>query len=513
MALPHLDITHGMSLPQLKAPGQAVLFCSSPPGLSSPITAVYQDILLEIFTLVGVDQAITSPHSTPVVLSHVCRHWRFLILSCPFLWSNISIGYCTYIEDVDLCASFVARVARTVGKYLARSQPAPLDIECRKFYASIDHIREAVGAVVDHSARWRSIIISADLLSFMNAARGRLPLLKDARVFDDDNDCADIPTVFDTFAIAPRLTRWVCDYELHRVTLPWAQLEDISFDDFNPEWLARVAPEMVRLRRVRACASDTDPPPPAQEGCIVWASCLDSVHLSMEEKEESYVRPAGFLAFCTFPRLRALHIEPDVGYYECIRYNMAWSHSVFMRLIARSGLRELRALTLAQALIAHEDLLEMLAALPALEDLELWEAVPARMIPADDRSDLVDMDEFIQAMTAHPEGEWRALLPRLKRLSLVGELAIEEEVLLAFVRSRTENMGGYGRSSATEAEHSTLDELALRFTDDDGDPLPSPLTSETHLVLVALIGPTRPEERFDQIYLRILGVCNVLIAR
>ncbi|TRM56794.1 hypothetical protein BD626DRAFT_587082 [Schizophyllum amplum] len=349
--------------------GQAVLSSTSR-ALSSPITTVYPDVLLYIFSLVCADCEITSPHSTPVVLSHVCRHWRRLTLGCPPLWSTIHTGYCPYIEGDDMRASlddgsyikderkpsaFIARVARTVDMYLARSQPAPLDIECRDLYGSIAEVREAVGAIVDHSERWQHLTISADLLSFVDAARGRMPLLERAAVFDDSVNCVDIPTPFNTFATAPRLTRWACDYELHRVTLPWAQLEEvefeeIEFEEIDAERLARVVPEMVRLRRVVAHMHDAPPPPPtqegrAQEGRIEWPPSLDSFTLIMKAEPEDYTRPAGFLALCTLPpHLRALRVEPECwdAPGEGVRYNIGWDHGVFMRMAARSGLGELR---------------------------------------------------------------------------------------------------------------------------------------------------------------------------
>ncbi|KAL1675327.1 hypothetical protein EV122DRAFT_188630, partial [Schizophyllum commune] len=322
------------------------------------------DILLEIFPFVCNDCILTSRTSTPVVISHVSRFWRALALGCSTLWSTIQTGDCPYIMMDRERAIFLDRVARAVRMYLAHSNPAPIDFECRHLYAVVEDLRSAVGFIVNHSLRWRRIIISSDLLQLLDGARGRLPLLESAEVVD--NDCGNIPSGFDLFSVSPRLKRWRCDYSLSRNVLPWAQLEGVAFKvDYGPG-LAPIISQMCRLREaIVDVVTQRDFSDTAQEPDIVWPPTLVNliVQVRLSPTTALLPNPAGFLDRCTFDQLQSLSIRPDEIMDGTKLGNIGWSHVVFMRMVERTQLGQtLRRLALRRVMLSIKELLEVLRA-------------------------------------------------------------------------------------------------------------------------------------------------------
>ncbi|KAL1667978.1 hypothetical protein GGF50DRAFT_47437 [Schizophyllum commune] len=336
------------------------------------IDRLSRDILLEIFSFVCNDCILTSRTSTPVVISHVSRFWRALALGCSTLWSTIQTGDCPYISHLS------RQSARAVRMYLARSNSAPIDFECRHLYAVVEDLRSAVGFIVNHSLRWRRILISSDLLQLLDGARGRLPMLESAEVVD--NDCGSIPSGFDLFSVSPRLKRWRCDYSLSRNVLPWAQLEDVAFKvDYEPG----LAPIIFQMRRLREAVVDVvtqgDFSDTVHKPDIVWPPTLVNliVQVKLSPTTALLPNPAGFLDRCTFDHLQSLSIRPDEVMDGTKLGNIGWSHVVFMRMVERTQLgRTLRRLALRRVMLSIKELLEVLRALSCLTSLNIWDPTP-----------------------------------------------------------------------------------------------------------------------------------------
>ncbi|KAJ6585373.1 hypothetical protein B0H19DRAFT_926533, partial [Mycena capillaripes] len=59
-------------------------------ALISPIRRISRDVLLEIFfSCLPEHNALIDPAEVPMLLGHICRHWRSVAYSTPSLWSSI----------------------------------------------------------------------------------------------------------------------------------------------------------------------------------------------------------------------------------------------------------------------------------------------------------------------------------------------------------------------------------------------------------------------------------------
>jgi hypothetical protein len=90
-------------------------------------------------------------------VSHVCKDWRQVAISCPTLWSHIIIS--------NWIAGRTVRPAQRLSTYLTRSQGVPLDIvvtidtPAHKDIDCTDSLREFLLTVVPHSARWQRLVV------------------------------------------------------------------------------------------------------------------------------------------------------------------------------------------------------------------------------------------------------------------------------------------------------------------------------------------------------------------
>ncbi|KAI5885016.1 uncharacterized protein SCHCODRAFT_01257291 [Schizophyllum commune H4-8] len=439
---------------------------SSGHNFQPAIGKLSSDVLSEIFSFVCDDCILTSRTSTPVVLPHVSRFWRALALGCPTLWSSIHIGDCPYIVMDGERAIFLDRVARAVHMYLARSNSVPIDFECRYLYATAKDLRSAIGFIVDHSLRWRRISISADLLQFLDGARGHLPLLESAEVMDAD--CGDIPSGFDLFSDSPRLKRWRCDYSLSRIVLPWAQLEDVAFRIDCRPGLAPVNSQLCRLRK--AVVNDGNFSDTEHQPDIIRPPTL--VELTVQSMLSPTIglvprNPARFLDKCTFDHLRSLSIRPD-GTVDATKFgNISWSHVGFMRMVERSQLgHTLRRLVLHRVMLSIVELLEVLRALPCLKCLDVRDPVPASSAEVAACGVPLSTGRLLEALTDKHAERSEVIVPHLQRLTLHGQMATNDATVIGLVQSRP-----------------SLIDLVLQFTDSAGFARPSPLSEVAQAIL------------------------------
>ncbi|KAL0945298.1 hypothetical protein HGRIS_000804 [Hohenbuehelia grisea] len=84
-----------------------------------------------------------------VILSHVCRRWRAVILSMPLLWSTISVHDASSASLPKLTA------------HLERSMPCPLSISVmpNPYMAEgqFKHVEDIMALVAQHAERWKSL--------------------------------------------------------------------------------------------------------------------------------------------------------------------------------------------------------------------------------------------------------------------------------------------------------------------------------------------------------------------
>ncbi|KAJ7367368.1 hypothetical protein DFH08DRAFT_190981 [Mycena albidolilacea] len=92
-------------------------------ALISPMRRAPEDVLREIFLfcLPSEHNALIDPAEAPLILGHICRHWRTIVYSTPILWSSIHI-------PCDIPRSVSPKLERVVETWLERSGSCSLSI-------------------------------------------------------------------------------------------------------------------------------------------------------------------------------------------------------------------------------------------------------------------------------------------------------------------------------------------------------------------------------------------------
>ncbi|KAK0499377.1 hypothetical protein EDD18DRAFT_1150932 [Armillaria luteobubalina] len=90
---------------------------------------------------------------TPLVISHVCSHWRKLSLDIPEMWSCLDVSRDLRPEsNMELLHTYIART----GVNTPLSVRVEFDIQCSFMR------RHALNLVLGHAGRWKEAIISVD---------------------------------------------------------------------------------------------------------------------------------------------------------------------------------------------------------------------------------------------------------------------------------------------------------------------------------------------------------------
>ncbi|KAJ7605751.1 hypothetical protein DFH06DRAFT_1487108 [Mycena polygramma] len=201
------------------------------PSRRSPVARIPREILTNIFLLSrpSIQEARgtqwwTALERSPWSLGQVSRRWRAVALASPALWSFIVIKN----PSDDECAPYSLAMLET---QLARARTSPLDIvlDYERNDDSDDYVvREALKVLAAHSARWRTLYITAQQLVDLSSLRGRVPLLERVVVWGRDDERSDDgqspPVSIDHFAIAPRLRSVETNDGCPFFDVPWRQL-------------------------------------------------------------------------------------------------------------------------------------------------------------------------------------------------------------------------------------------------------------------------------------------------
>ncbi|EJD35582.1 hypothetical protein AURDEDRAFT_130524 [Auricularia subglabra TFB-10046 SS5] len=102
---------------------------------------------------------------TPFSMAGVCAPWRKIALSAPRLWTRIQL-YSSGTHPLDVQQAALAVQPDRVRLMVSRSGACPLHIEIWWFHseepdeAALRYMREALGVLADHSARWEKVALS-----------------------------------------------------------------------------------------------------------------------------------------------------------------------------------------------------------------------------------------------------------------------------------------------------------------------------------------------------------------
>ena len=227
-------------------------------SLLSPVPHLPIDILQEIFNacLPTAYNPVISRYEAPLLLTQVCRNWRNVALSSPFLWSAIHIpipslpGHLTSFDIpttalsnylTELLALTRERMA-AVHEWLQRSKGAPLSISifdggyCQKEVCDL-----VLDTIIFFSHRWKRLVLdtrSCNLTRIAGVLPSQLPHLESLIVWNEaithNFELAyAIPVAWSTSEIvkAPKL-RAISFYKMTanitEFPLRWSQMTEIA---------------------------------------------------------------------------------------------------------------------------------------------------------------------------------------------------------------------------------------------------------------------------------------------
>ncbi|KAJ6482565.1 hypothetical protein C8R45DRAFT_1099844 [Mycena sanguinolenta] len=266
---------------------------------SPPINSLPVELLSYIFYL-GTHEALNSDRDddecqpfdsdsvkTPLVYASVSRHWRRVALSTPGLFTSLCITPALFrqngteeVLDTTGISSYLALSRNCLVDILIDARDQEWDFEDDGGWFSAEHMSAAMGVLLPHLARWRSLSILTDLWAPMHAALQPLevnlsafgaPHLESLRLMRCDayaahatvgpgNGPAFLSSVTDGARILPRLRHLA----LRGVPAAWTPLSSVLSDElqslelsFHPlpaqpsvqqlEALLRATPHLTRL--------------------------------------------------------------------------------------------------------------------------------------------------------------------------------------------------------------------------------------------------------------------------
>ncbi|KAJ3778482.1 hypothetical protein FB446DRAFT_475476 [Lentinula raphanica] len=201
-----------------------------------PIRRTPPEVLLEIFSycVPFVDttsaekcQEINSLNTkfAPWTFGQVCKHWRFIVLECPRLWSSLSLNVDQFLTtNFILGRQIEYKAIDLLSNYLRRSKDCPLTIAVQSFQA----LSPIFSLICSHSERWSNVLLSLHAGAFpqLSLVKGRLPRLKNLHLRNLGGWDDRIPAI-DAFKYAPNL----CTIRASEIPgfatnllLPWGQL-------------------------------------------------------------------------------------------------------------------------------------------------------------------------------------------------------------------------------------------------------------------------------------------------
>ncbi|KAJ7291833.1 hypothetical protein C8J57DRAFT_1588571 [Mycena rebaudengoi] len=196
----------------------------------APITTLPPELICEIFAWTLPVKTYMKEESrwrlplcaqlkgSPWILGHVCQQWRAMALSCPTLWSSITV----FVPSTPIYFMPILEAQ------LHRSADSPLDIFIvAKSTGWRSPNQECLQMLIGCCGRWRSLY--TEELEIFDRIRNRLPLLKEL-VVDPRIPFRAKDKINDTFLNAPSLSKVVLasSYWMPDFIFPWAQLTEYN---------------------------------------------------------------------------------------------------------------------------------------------------------------------------------------------------------------------------------------------------------------------------------------------
>ncbi|KAJ7056147.1 hypothetical protein C8F01DRAFT_1156961 [Mycena amicta] len=391
------------------------------------------DILRSIFvaSLPRNRGAAISSDESPLLLCQICRLWRDIALKTPPLWASIYV----IIPPEHL----VPQLSAVLSTWIARAGSIPLsfDLANSAFSSSYDRTEPIVRLVTSISHRWRSLRTIAlgnlaDIPAFYSLTSSDVPNL--ARVAIQLNwgyeSTAESRRGSLILLESPSLRSLELTgrYERLPLSLPWGNLCSLKLQwpyGDNPEFPFHILQRCQRLQTFEFVApstfilAPTEPfiLPNLEELCITGTMATTIEHNPL-------------FATLLAPQLNTISATLDAYFPQ-----ITWLRPITSQIT----LLNLRQSTSSNLLLAA--LREMFA----LEDLTLHLEPQAVEIDSEDLNPRISLfapadPSFLLWLTPGVTGTGAAtsecILPRLRRIRLIGFSALTERTIVTFVASR-----------------------------------------------------------------------------
>ncbi|KAF7296428.1 F-box domain-containing protein [Mycena chlorophos] len=414
----------------------------------SPIRRLPPEILSQIFSLClpNITKDLSSKdytaeihrltHRELLIMGQVCAHWRAIALGTPSFWRII---------DLDLMF-WSHKMLPLVEESLARSANSLLHLRL----GAPDNITvdsSLLKLLARHSSRWQAVLLCMDF-SFSAALaeiKGNLPRLEYIHLAGlIDQDGADIALALEhataavsLIADAPSLVDVAYTGPVRALdALPWSQLERFEYFDVHLHELNEALSVIKHfppglqfdIRRLFMPHIHTTQSNPL--GLPVTRHYSENLHSMIIELQSSTgLGIEEVLNRVTLPALT--HLEATSIYYPATPGPLLWNQESFQAASYRSDwAKSLTSLYLFHVLLRPAELLSTLTSLPRLSVVVVADHAPNEVLLNND---------VLQALVWDPDKD-RTLLPNLTVFGALSLLSFDENLLLAFFRSRLEKM-------------------------------------------------------------------------
>ncbi|KAJ7136341.1 hypothetical protein C8R43DRAFT_955818 [Mycena crocata] len=384
-------------------------------SILAPIRRLPSEILVEIFTSfldalpldvssLDREEASLSEEIRRLVkpdlmrLSHVCLRWRHLILGTPRFCSDVALDLRCWSE-----AQEEPRMLDLLKGHLDRGVDAPLEVGASspvETFESFDHHRP-LNLLAQYSRRWEAAIcvMPLDSLEHISAVKGNLPLLNTLQM---NGGC--FGTASEALSVLPRLSTPENHLELRVYMGP-----DIEDDD-NDDAVSGLGTDALRVTAQHSSLTLG----------IAGAAELTSANDALFR----------ILSHLSLPTLR----QWTLG-YPASSVPHPWPHGAFLDLSRRSAFHtHLESLDLCRVVVTEAELVEVLAVLPLLVDLTIWDH---KIINDEGVDHVLITDSLLGQLTWSSDAASPAcLVPVLGFLGFTTLFQFTDDVYRRFVQSR-----------------------------------------------------------------------------
>jgi hypothetical protein len=346
-------------------------------------------------------------------------------MGTPVLWSTV-------VVDLSLWAALSDssdKLQNILSTTLQRGGNFPLSVEVVSYSTGAALNTAGLDLITQHSHRWRNLMLDMDCSSFalLSAVKTHLPLLETLEIFatgrlDGDDALVEI------FSDAPRLACVTFAGSAAALpTLSWDQLRSFTWTrlwaDKGLEAALRLAEYISSLCEYSIDVDSRDADLPLELTPVSPYVGAFRLSLRVGTNKVHAKRVLGqIMSSLTLPYADEICFESNHPSPP-----LSWSHDEFMALILRSSSpTSITTLDLMNILITDDQLLECLAALPALEELSISDCVTGT-------ENVVITDKFLRGLTLTPTTE--GLVPGLQGLQMTSLLCFNDSVLVDFVTS------------------------------------------------------------------------------